>query len=151
MNAKSGKRPDRPELDPEIAVFVERMSAAWAEHPPFATLPIEEARRVAEKVRAPWRDSGPAMASISEHDVPTSTGPLRTRLYNPGIEGLAPTLIYLHGGGFILFSLDTHDRLMREYAAAGNFVVLGVGLSAVARGALSQSARPDRRAGRMAA
>jgi len=25
-----------------------------------------------------------------------------------------PTLIYLHGGGWTLFSLDTHDRLMRE-------------------------------------
>jgi acetyl esterase len=32
----------------------------------------------------------------------------------------------LHGGGFILFSVDTHDRLMREYAAAGEFLVLGV-------------------------
>jgi acetyl esterase len=116
----------RPELDPEIAIFVERMSAAWAKHPPFATLPIEEARRVAEQVRAPWRESGPAMARTTEHLIPTSTGPLRTRLYDPGVPSPAPTLIYLHGGGFILFSLDTHDRLMREYAAAGRFAVLGV-------------------------
>jgi acetyl esterase len=35
-------------------------------------------------------------------------------------------LVYLHGGGFTLFSLDTHDRLMREYAAAGGFLVAGV-------------------------
>ncbi len=75
---------DRPELDPEIAIFVERMSADWAKHPPFATLPIEEARRVAEEVRAPWRESGPEMAHTTEHFVPTSTGPLRVRLYDPG-------------------------------------------------------------------
>lgn len=117
---------NRPELDPEIAIFVKRMSADWAKHPPFATLPIEEARRVAEQVRAPWRESGPQMAQTTEHFVPTSTGPLRTRLYDPGITSPAPVLIYLHGGEFILFSLDTHDRLMREYAAAGRFAVLGV-------------------------
>lgn len=115
-----------PELDPEIAVFVERLSAAWAEHPPFASLPIAEAREVAEKVRAPWRAAGPVMARTSEHIVPTATGGLRVRLYDPGLPSPAPALIYLHGGGFILFSIDTHDRLMREYAAAGQFAVIGV-------------------------
>jgi len=117
---------NRPKLDPEISIFVEQMSKAWAEHPPFMTLPIEEARRIAEQVRAPWRADGPRMAHVTEHLVPTSTGPLRVRRYDPGLQGPAPALIYLHGGGFILFSIDTHDRLMREYAAAGSFLVLGV-------------------------
>ena len=126
MNNTGGMRTDRPELDPEISRFVEEISAAWAAYPPFETLPIEEARRVAEQVRAPWRMHGPAMSQTTEHVIATSTGPLRTRLYDPGVARPAPTLIYLHGGGFILFSLDTHDRLMREYAAAGNFAVLGV-------------------------
>lgn len=117
---------DRPELDPEIAVFVDRVSRAWAQHPPFMSLPIAEARRVAEQVRAPWRADGPKMAQTSEHDIPTSGGKLRIRTYDPGVQALAPALIYLHGGGFILFSIDTHDRLMREYAAAGQFCVIGV-------------------------
>lgn len=116
----------RAEIDPEISIFVDRISRAWAEHPPFASLPIEEARAVAEKVRAPWRENGPQMARTSEHLVPTSGGPLRVRLYDPGGGRPAPALIYLHGGGFILFSIDTHDRLMREYASAGEFLVLGV-------------------------
>ena len=115
-----------PKLDPEIALFVERLAAAWAEHPPFATLPIAEARAVAEKVRARWREGGPVMASTTEHLVPTSTGPLRVRVYDPGIPAPAPALIYLHGGGFILFSIDTHDRVMREYAAAAGIAVIGV-------------------------
>lgn len=116
----------RPELDPEISIFVDTLARAWAKHPPFMSLPIEEARRVAEQVRAPWRANGPEMARITEHLVPTSGGELRVRLYDPGLELPAPALIYLHGGGFILFSIDTHDRLMREYAAAGKFLVLGV-------------------------
>lgn len=117
---------ERPEIDPEISIFVERVSRAWAEHPPFMSLPSEEARRIAEQVRAPWREDGPQMARVSEHLVPTSGSQLRVRLYDPGLELPAPALIYLHGGGFILFSIDTHDRLMREYAAAGKFLVLGV-------------------------
>jgi acetyl esterase len=116
----------RPELDPEIAGFVERVSMAWAEHPPFETLPIEEARRIAELVREHWRKGGPRMERTTDHVIQTSTGPLRTRLYDPGVPSPAPALVYLHGGGFILFSLETHDRLMREYAAAGQFAVLGV-------------------------
>ena len=117
---------NRPELDPEIAAFVTKMSRAWANHPPFMTLPVNEARRIAEEVRAPWRVGGPEMAQAVEHLVPTSSGPLRVRIYDPGLARPAPCLIYLHGGGFILFSIDTHDRLMREYAAAGEFMVVGV-------------------------
>lgn len=123
---KDAAKLERPEIDPEISIFVEQVSKAWAKHPPFMSLPVEEARRVAEQVRAPWRENGPQMARVSEHLVPTSTRPLRVRLYDPGLELPAPALIYLHGGGFILFSIDTHDRLMREYAAAGKFLVLGV-------------------------
>jgi acetyl esterase len=116
----------RPEIDPEISIFVDQLAEAWAEHPPFMSLPIKEARRVAEQVRARWRANGPQMARMKEDLVATSGGPLRVRLYDPGLDSPAPALIYLHGGGFILFSIDTHDRLMREYAAAGNFLVLGV-------------------------
>jgi acetyl esterase len=32
----------------------------------------------------------------------------------------------MHGGGWTLFSVDTHDRVMREYAARANVVVVGV-------------------------
>lgn len=117
---------DKSILDPEIATFVDRMSAAWAAHPPFMGLPVAEARQIAERVRAPLREGGPAMVRTQEALVPTSTGALRIRVYDPGLSRPAPALIYLHGGGFVLFSIDTHDRLMREYAAAGDFVVIGV-------------------------
>jgi acetyl esterase len=116
----------QPALDPEIATFVKTMARAWAAYPPFMTMPLEEARAVAEAVRAPWRAGGPTMAGAREHMAPTSTGAVRVRVYDPGVRAPAPVLIYLHGGGFTLFSLDTHDRLMREYAAAGGFLVAGV-------------------------
>lgn len=114
------------ELDPEIHGFVGRMQAAWASHPPFMTLPLAEARAVAEQVRAPWRQGGPAMARVTELAVPTPGGAMTVRLLDPGVTQPAAALIYLHGGGFTLFSIESHDRLMREYAAAAGIVVLGV-------------------------
>jgi len=116
----------QPTIDPEIATFVQTMALAWAAYPPFMTMPLAEARAVAEAVRAPWRAGGPTMARTREFMAPTSTGAVRVRIYDPGVGSPAPVLIYLHGGGFTLFSLDTHDRLMREYAAAGAFLVAGV-------------------------
>src|SRR3546814_6777355 len=38
-------------------------------------------------------------------------------------------MLYIHGGGWTLFSIDTHDRLMREYAARAGIAVLGIDYS----------------------
>ena len=117
---------NRPVLDPQIAAFVEEMKRDWARHPPFMSLPLTEARAVAEEVRARWRAGGPKMRRTMDLTAPTAGGPLPIRLYDPGAPAPGPALIYLHGGGFTLFSIDTHDRLMREYAAAANIRVIGV-------------------------
>ena len=114
------------DLDPEIRAFVKAMGAAWAGHPGLDTATPAEARRIAEIVRAPWARGGPAMAEVSEHHVPAGTGPVRVRCYDPGGEGPKPGLVYLHGGGWTIFSLDTHDRLMRELAARAGVTVVGV-------------------------
>jgi acetyl esterase len=114
-------------IDPEIAEFLEITKRHWAEHPPFDTLGFTEQRAVSEAVRAHWATGGPAMADMFERAFDAGAGELRIRVYRPeGVAVPAPALVYLHGGGFTLFSIDTHDRLMREYAAAGRFAVIGV-------------------------
>ncbi|MFT4510054.1 alpha/beta hydrolase fold domain-containing protein [Caballeronia sp. 15711] len=113
-------------LDPQIARFVEQMAAEGRKYPRRDTLPIAEARRIAEKVRAPWAAGGPAMAHVDEYRVPTRHGDVRIRVYRPAACRLPGALVYLPGGGFVLFSVDTHDRLMREYAERAGIVVIGV-------------------------
>lgn len=114
-------------IDPEIAEFLAIMKARWAGHPPFDTLDFPGQRAVSEAVRAHWTTGGPAMAESFERRFDAGAGELRIRVYRPeGVAVPAPALVYLHGGGFTLFSIDTHDRLMREYAAAGGFTVIGV-------------------------
>ncbi|WP_077145542.1 alpha/beta hydrolase [Sphingopyxis sp. KK2] len=114
-------------IDPEIAEFLTVMKQRWAEHPPFDTLDFPRQRAVSEAVRAHWTAGGPMMAETFERRFDAGAGELRIRVYRPeGAVVPAPALVYLHGGGFTLFSIDTHDRLMREYAAAGGFTVIGV-------------------------
>lgn len=105
-----------------IEKFVAELSAAWRRHGDLARLPPAEQRRVAEAVRAPWARGGPQMARISEDKI----AGVRVRFYDPGPPGPKPMLVYLHGGGWTLFSLDTHDRVMREYAARAGMIVAGV-------------------------
>src|SRR3546814_19483728 len=67
------------------------------------------------------------MAASEDLRFDPGAGELRLRIHRPvGAAVPAPALVYLHGGGFTLFSIDTHDRLMRELAAAGGFAVIGV-------------------------
>ncbi|MGA0604245.1 alpha/beta hydrolase fold domain-containing protein [Caulobacter sp. KR2-114] len=117
----------RGAIDPEVAVFVARVQRDFARHPDLARMSFAEQRAVAESVRAPWRQGGPVMLRTWELTAPTEAGDVRLRLFDPGRPaGPAPVLIYLHGGGFTTFSLDTHDRLMREYAARAGLLVIGV-------------------------
>lgn len=115
------------DLDPDIRRFVQEMSARWASHPGFATASASEQRQIADAVRAPFTRGGPEMASVTEHLIPTEGGgTVRVRCYRPVADGLLPALLYLHGGGWTIFSLDTHDRVMREYAGRAGVLVVGV-------------------------
>ncbi|KJT32298.1 acetyl esterase, partial [Salmonella enterica subsp. enterica serovar Heidelberg str. RI-11-013374] len=60
--------------------------------------------------------------------VPTPYGDVTTRLYSPQPTSQA-TLYYLHGGGFILGNLDTHDRIMRLLARYTGCTVIGIDYS----------------------
>ncbi len=114
-------------IDPELRFFLDEMSARWAAHPPLSSLDFPGQREVCEAVRSRWAEGGPVMAKTVERVFDPGAGQLRVRIYVPeGVSEPAPALVYLHGGGFTLFSIETHDRLMREYAAAGGFAVVGV-------------------------
>ncbi|HEV2365139.1 MAG TPA: alpha/beta hydrolase fold domain-containing protein [Caulobacteraceae bacterium] len=107
----------------ELLPFVRSIQQAQT-----AALPITKARMAAEATRAPWRAGGPVMAQVLERSAPGPAGPIRVRFYDPGEGegGARAVLIYLHGGGWTMFSLETHDRLMREYAAGSGLIVVGV-------------------------
>ncbi len=127
-----------PPLDSEIAKFVTKMRSDSAKHPPRESVTVVRAREIAEIVRKPWTEGGPMMVKTVEHMTPTRHGPVRVRIYYPTEETSHPALIYLHGGGWTLFSINIHDRLMREYAARANVAVIGVDYTRAPEGRFPQ-------------
>ena len=113
------------DLDPDIRRFIRTATAAAAVHGVFDDAPVSQQRLWAEEARTPWRQGGPAMLETRDLELPTRHGPVRARLHRPG-RGSLPGLVYLHGGGWTLVSIDTHDRVMREYAARAGCCVVGV-------------------------
>lgn len=118
--------PEVDDLDPEIRLFAQRLAAGYAAHPSLEGVDLATARAITEAVRAPFAADGPAMARTEEH-VLAGNPPVRLRVHRPlgGTQAL-PALAYLHGGGWVFFSLDTHDRLMRELAARSGRTVIGI-------------------------
>jgi len=113
------------DLDPDIRHFIRTATAATAVHGAFDDAPFPQQRRWAEEARTPWRLGGPAMLESRDLELPTRHGPVRARVHRP-VRGSLPALVYLHGGGWTLFSIDTHDRVMREYASRADCCVIGV-------------------------
>lgn len=115
------------DLDPNVREFIRITGEAYVLHGKDRPKTIESARDVAECVRAPWVLGGPVMAETREREVETRHGGVRLRIHSPtGEIAPQPALFYVHGGGWIMFSLDTHDRIMREYAARAGVTVIGI-------------------------
>jgi acetyl esterase len=118
-------RIDSDELDPDIRRFVSALQQGYARFADFDTLAVPERRSVAEQVRAPWRAGGPQMARTLELEI----AGVRGRIHIPVNTRRLAAMLYLHGGGWTMFSIDTHDRLMREYAHRSGAAVVGIDYS----------------------
>ena len=83
---------------------------------------------MAERAREGWTRGGPEMYHSHDRMCSTRHGDVRLRIHRPA-RGKLPVLVYVHGGGWVMFSVDTHDRVMREYAARTGCAVVGVDYS----------------------
>lgn len=113
------------DLDPDIRRFIRGIGEAMARQGDSAKATPTQLRAWAEAARAPWRQGGPQMAETHHLTAPTRHGNVRLRIHRPERAEL-PGLVYLHGGGWMVFSLDTHDRVMREYADRARCCVIGI-------------------------
>src|SRR3954471_21422763 len=91
-------------LDPDIARFVARVTADYEKYTSGKDVSPAEMRKVAAQVREPWRRGRPTMQRTSARPAGTA-GDVRLRIYDPGVTRPSPALVYMHGGGWVLFSL----------------------------------------------
>lgn len=108
-------------LEPAAQGFAEATSK-----PPFLyELGPEGARKVLDDVQSAPIDK----PDIDEKwvSVPADVGDVQARIVKPpGATEALPTVLYVHGGGWVLGNADTHDRLVRELAVGANAAVVFV-------------------------
>lgn len=111
-------------LTPAMAGLLDRIARAkrtpmHAQGPAEARLAYEQAAEILDLPRAP-------LAQVQDLAVPGGNGqPLRARRY-ANTSQPAGRLLYLHGGGFCIGSLETHDSLCRQLALRSGAEVLAL-------------------------
>ena len=111
-------------LDPQIAKLLEQVNSA----PPMSRGTPEQGRAgfrrlaMASAAFAPQVEVG----SVEDLEVEGAAGPLPARLYLPAGDGPSPTLVFFHGGGFVIGDIDSYDSQCRLLCRDGGVAVLSV-------------------------
>jgi acetyl esterase len=110
----SGEPPviiDGQQLDPQLQFLrsVSRRRRVRGLIEPSIAAGRERFRRETRAFRGPMTP----VAGVTDFDIPGPASPLRIRHYSPASAPAgapAPLTVYLHGGGFVIGDLDTHDE-----------------------------------------
>ena len=114
------------EFDPDVLRYFDAMKALNL--PPLSSLSPADARALYRE--GGRRNGGPRieMAAVRDLAAPGPGGPIPLRLYRP--EGVAergaPALVFIHGGGWVIGDLDSHDGVCRRIAQDANCLVVAV-------------------------
>lgn len=111
-------------VDAELVPLLQLIEAGT----PLHALTPAEARDSFRKLTVDFRPPGTLaeVASVEDATVAGAEGPLPARVYRPVGEGPFPTVVLLHGGGFVIGDLDTHAAMARSIAAGAQAVVVAV-------------------------
>ena len=104
-----------PFADEQLAAYMAQPAPVFAQ-PEVAAMRQGIARRAAERPR------GPDLLEVRDLGI----GDLPARLYRPA-PGPVPLVVYLHGGGWTIGSLASHDRVCRRLADGSGAAVLAIG------------------------
>ena len=115
-------------LDPDAAAVFKAFQEAG--RPPYETVSPAEARELYLKGRFVSNPEPPELASVEPLTIPSPAGSIPARIYTPTklrkVNGLAPGLVFFHGGGWVIGDLDSHDVVCRKLADEGELMVVSV-------------------------
>jgi acetyl esterase len=115
-------------LDPDAAFVFKAFQEAG--RPAYETLSPTEARDYYLQARLVTNPEPPEMHSVAPLAIPSAHGSIPARIYTPKTltqtDGLAPGLVFFHGGGWVIGDVDTHDVVCRKLADEGCLIVVSV-------------------------
>jgi acetyl esterase len=109
--------------DPDAETLVETIRAT--NQPPMSERGVEGARAYLEE-RAAAAPAGPPLRLVSDELVDEGDAAVTVRVYQPEAPRGSPLVVYFHGGGWVVGSLDTSDGFCRRLAATAECVVASV-------------------------
>ncbi|GIW95608.1 MAG: putative lipase/esterase [Pirellulaceae bacterium] len=110
-------------LAAEVARYLQELEALGI--PPLEKLPVETARQLMLGSTVPL-ETGQQVKQMTDRQVPGPAGPIRIRLYDPGTTDPSPAVVFFHGGGWVLGSIETHDCLCRCLACETGLKIVSV-------------------------
>src|SRR5688572_809153 len=113
-------------LDAQAKMMIDGMKAMGFElHTPGIT--PEEMRRQMEERKVPQPDV-PEMAKVEDRKVTSVDGAeIPVRIYWPtSAPGPHPVVVFYHGGGWVIGSIESHDATVKSLAAASGMVFVSV-------------------------
>src|SRR3979490_1739751 len=115
-------------LDPDAAAVFKAFQEAG--RPPYETVSPAAARERYLKGRVVTNPEPPELKSVQPLAIPSPDGPIPARIYTPSrlrqTNGLAPCLVFFHGGGWVIGDLDSPDVVCRKLADEGELIVISV-------------------------
>jgi acetyl esterase len=117
-------RSERPPLDEGMLAFHKKLSAA---SPPEAVnWPLAEQRRSWNALCKSFAAPMPPGLRTEDIEVARKDGSVKLRLYRPAGDKIRPGVLYMHGGGWVLGGIETHDDMCAEIAHGADVVVAAV-------------------------
>src|SRR3954462_6993931 len=115
-------------LDPDAAAVFNAFREA--DRPPYETVSPAEARELYLKGRVVTNPEPPELQTVDPLAIPAPHGNIPARKYIPKVlrtdRGLAPCLVFFHGGGWVIGDLDSHDVVCRKLADEAQLIVISV-------------------------
>ncbi len=127
MNAAVKPMREVADLDPALAGFLAQAAAQG--NPPIESLPPTIARQIYREMADGLGLPAPAIGKVEDTVCPGPAGALSLRIYTPHTEGMTtppPVLLFLHGGGFVIGDLETHDKVCRTLCHQAGMLVVAV-------------------------
>lgn len=112
-------------LTPQMRSVLQRMVRAG--RPPLHTLPPGQARAAYEAGADILEVPRAELPRVEDFAIRARDGhAMPARLYAPSFDAGLPVLLYVHGGGFTIGSIATHDVLCRELARRAGCMVVSL-------------------------
>jgi acetyl esterase len=115
-------------LDPDSAAVYKAFLEA--NRPPYENGTPAQAREMYLAARFVSNPEPPELESAKDFSIPAPHGAIPARIYTPKQlrkkDGLAPCLVFFHGGGWVIGNLDSHDVVCRKLAHEGELIVISI-------------------------